>query len=139
MPKSKGEVKTRGIFQRPPESGIWWISYMDASVRRREKVGRKSDALALHRKRRSDIRSGIKLPENLRATCPMFGEIADAALLYSSTHHNDNRNFRQRTAILKRSFGSVKADRLKPKDIEEWLNENTKTTPTANRYKPSSP
>lgn len=32
----------RGIFERPPDSGVWWVCYFDENGRKhREKVGPK--------------------------------------------------------------------------------------------------
>ncbi len=42
----------RGIYERPQGSGIWWILYYVEGKRRREKVGRKSDAVKLYQSRR---------------------------------------------------------------------------------------
>ena len=52
--------KTRGLFERPLGSGIWWINYYVNGKQRREKVGRKSDAIALYQKRKSDARRADK-------------------------------------------------------------------------------
>jgi len=40
--------KIRGIFERPDDSGIGWINYYVKGKQHREKVGRKSDAIALY-------------------------------------------------------------------------------------------
>jgi hypothetical protein len=45
---------TRGLFERPPGSGIWWINYYVDGMQHREGVGRKSDAVALYQKRKAD-------------------------------------------------------------------------------------
>lgn len=52
-----GREKTknpRGVFERPPGSGVWWINFYVDGVQRREKVGRKSDAIDLYRTRKTD-------------------------------------------------------------------------------------
>ena len=37
---SKQEKKVRGVFEKVPGSGVWWIRFIDAEgVLRREKVG----------------------------------------------------------------------------------------------------
>jgi hypothetical protein len=55
----KRQIKQRGVFEKRIGSGIWWIQYFDSEGRRhREKVGRKSAALMLYQKRRSDISEG---------------------------------------------------------------------------------
>jgi hypothetical protein len=57
--------KIRGLYEKVPESGIWSIRYADSEGKiRRERVGRRSAALALYQKRKTEIREGRKLPEN---------------------------------------------------------------------------
>ena len=63
----KRESKQRGIFEKVPGSGIWWVRYVDAAGRlRREKAGTKSAAIMLYRKRKQQALEGRKLPEKLR-------------------------------------------------------------------------
>ena len=60
-------MKQRGIFEKVPGSGVWWIHWYDAQGRRhREKAGAKSAAIALYRKRKTQVLEGRKLPEKLR-------------------------------------------------------------------------
>ena len=57
----------RGIFERPNESGIWWIRYCDQFGKlHREKVGPKSLALAAYQKRKTEIREGKFFPEKIQ-------------------------------------------------------------------------
>lgn len=61
-------MRQRGIFEKVPGSGDWYIRYADLTGRiRREKAGTKSAALVLYRKRKTEALQGKKLPENLRA------------------------------------------------------------------------
>jgi hypothetical protein len=40
--------KIRGVYEKVLGSGVWWINYFDSQgKRRREKAGRKSDAITL--------------------------------------------------------------------------------------------
>ena len=48
MPR-KSTIKATGVWERELGSNIWWIRYRADGVLKREKVGRKSDALALYR------------------------------------------------------------------------------------------
>lgn len=58
MARAKGE--DRGLFERPADSGIWWIRYHDATGReRREKVGSKSAARARYIQRKDESRRGL--------------------------------------------------------------------------------
>ena len=47
MPR-KIAKKERGLFERVPGSGIWWIRYEIAGIERREKVGRRGDVIKLY-------------------------------------------------------------------------------------------
>ena len=66
MPR-RAAVKTPGVWEKDPGSNVWWIRYRVGGVLKREKVGRKGDAIDLYRKRKADYRAGIKLPR------PAFG------------------------------------------------------------------
>ena len=77
-------MKQRGIFEKRPGSGEWWICYFDQTGRRRrEKAGTKSAAILLYRKRKQQVLEGIKLPEKLRRRAVPFAEIAKDVLEYS--------------------------------------------------------
>src|SRR5216684_3933743 len=83
----KSRRKERGVFEKLPGSGIWWIRYADSMGRiRREKAGTKSSALTLYRKRKTESLQGKKLPENLRSPMVSFAELARETLAYSKAH-----------------------------------------------------
>src|SRR5215467_16301687 len=83
----KSRRKERGVFEKVPGSGTWWIRYADSMGRiRREKAGTKSSALTLYRKRKTESLQGKKLPENLRSPMVSFAELARETLAYSKTH-----------------------------------------------------
>jgi len=80
-------MKQRGVFEKIPGSGVWWICYFDSDSRkRREKVGRKSVAIQLYRKRKTEVLEGKKLPDKLRARKVSFAELAEDTLEYSRAH-----------------------------------------------------
>lgn len=63
----------KGVFEKVPGSGVWWIRYADTTSRiRREKAGSKSNAIILYQKRKGEILTGKKLPEKLRARKVLF-------------------------------------------------------------------
>jgi integrase len=69
--------KQRGIFEKVPGSGVWWIRYTDASGKlRREKTGAKSAAITLYHKRKTEALEGKKLPEKLRLVRPTLREFS---------------------------------------------------------------
>jgi hypothetical protein len=81
----KSRRKERGVFEKVPGTGVWWIRYIDAQGRfRREKVGTWTNARDLYYKRKMQAFEGKKLPEKLRRATVAFAEIAHDAPTYSS-------------------------------------------------------
>lgn len=134
MPR-KSQQRVTGVWEKTPGSGVWWIRYRVDGKLKREKVGRKSDAIALYQQRKSDVRAGKKLPANLRSAGLKFRELANAILTYSASHHRDTRNIRIRLAKISAEFGEREADKVRPEEIDAWLTANCKTPATANRYR----
>jgi hypothetical protein len=74
-------VKQRGVYEREPGSGVWWIVYSDQfGKRHREKAGSKSVAIKLYRKRKQQALEGKKLPELFRKPSVNFSQQAIDAL-----------------------------------------------------------
>lgn len=129
-------MKTRGIFEKLPGSGVWWIRYVDAQRRlRREKAGTKSTAILLYRKRKHEALEGRKLPEKLRRASVSFREISQDALEYSDRHKRSARNDHCRMEKLLSWFGDRAADSVTPQMIEERFHCQTWSNATANRYR----
>jgi hypothetical protein len=128
--------KVRGVFEKAPGSGIWWIRYADANGKiRREKAGRKSDSLALYQLRKTGVLQGVKLPENLRKRSVLFSELAADVLEYSAANkisfHQDELNADK----LLQAFGDRPAEGLTPQDIERFLAGREIKPATENRYR----
>jgi hypothetical protein len=80
-------TKKRGVFEKVPGSGIWFIRFVDGRGRyRRERAGTYSFAIKLLDKRRGEAVQGKKLPETLRRKFVPFSEVAEDALIHSRTH-----------------------------------------------------
>lgn len=134
MPR-RASAKATGVWEKVPGSGIWWIRYRENGVLHREKVGRKSDAVALYQQRKASIRAGTKLPANMRIASVRFQSLADDILLFSEKHHRDQRNIASRLKRILPDFGNRLVDQIKPADIDAWIASNTSTPATANRYR----
>jgi integrase len=99
-------MKQRGIYEKTPGSGVWWIRYVDASSRlRREKAGRKSAAILLYRKRKQEALEGRKLPEKLRkAPVPTLADFSkrflDAIRIRCATKPRTIEFYAQQTRYL---------------------------------------
>jgi|SRR5579871_356385 len=132
-------MTTRGIFERPARSGVWWISYCDAEGKRhREKIGRRSAALDAVVKRRLEIAEGRFIPPRAGARL-LFRDLAHSALqnkklrLAPLSYRTDVDRLKQLLPLI----GNVPADRLTPARIEETLAvlKARVSSSTVNRYR----
>jgi integrase len=115
-------VKDRGVFEKIPGSGIWWVRYFDRfGKKRREKAGTKSVAIKLYRKRKQEVLEGKKLPESFRKPSINFSQLATDALAYSKRNKRSYQTDVPRFARLKEWFGKHPAEELTPKEIEQRL------------------
>jgi len=130
----KKKKNPRGLFERPPASGVWWINYYVKGKQHREKVGRKSDAIDLYQVRKADATVGRKLPNLCASKVVTVSELIDDALEFV-VHHKDLRNYVSKAAIFRKAMGSVDAADVKPQALERWLRLHCKTAATSNRYK----
>jgi len=114
--------KYRGIFEKAPESGIYWIRFVDGQGKyRRELAGSFSQAEKLLTKRRNEALQRKKLPETLRKRTILFSEIAEDALAYSKTHKRSYRDDESRMKRLKEWFGNEHAESLDGHEMEARL------------------
>jgi hypothetical protein len=115
-------VKQRGVFEKVPGSGVWWIRYFDQfGKKRREKAGTKSVAIKLYGKRKRQVLEGKKLPEIFREPSINFSQLADDALVYSKRNKRSYKADVPRFASLEEWFGAHPAEELTPKEIENTL------------------
>jgi len=133
-------MRQRGIYEKAPGSGIWWVRYADAMGRiRREKAGTKSSALTLYRKRKTESLQGKKLPENLRSPMVSFAELAREALAYSKVHKRSYGDDVIRMERLLTRFRERAADSITPQELEQHLaqtaEESNWAPATINRYR----
>ena len=141
---ARSETKTRrnprGVYEKFPGSGTWWIRFADTMGRlRREKAGTKSAALMLYRKRKTEALQGKKLPESLRTPMVSFAQIAHDALAYSKTHKRTYEDDLFRIPKLLAAFRERAADSITPQDLERHLaqtgEESDWAPATVNRYR----
>lgn len=126
----------RGVWEREPGSNVWWIRYRDASGKlKREKVGRRGDAIDLLNKRRNERRVGVKMPDNLRSAGLRFSILADDIETFSKAHHRDQKHILSRLKRIRIDLGERVADSITPQEIDAWLAKNTKAPGTSNRYR----
>jgi len=133
-------MRQRGILEKVPGSGDWYIRYADVTGRiRREKAGTKSAALVLYRKRKTEALQGKKLPENLRAPMVSFAELARDTLAYSRVHKRSYGDDVIRMERLLARFRERAADSMTPQELEQHLAQTAEESDwapaTVNRYR----
>ena len=115
--------KQRGVYERDPGSGVWWIRYSDASGRiRREIIGTKSAAIRLYRKRKTEVLEGKKLPSDLRS----ITRIEDIAPALARDYRINNRKSidsaeRRLNLHLLPHFAKRIASEVTPSDIAGYV------------------
>ncbi len=118
----KEKRNPRGVYEKVPGSGVYWIRFVDAQGKlRREKAGTRGNAKDLLTKRRNEVLIGRKLPEKLRQRPAAFSEIAVAARQDIMRRHRRPQNGIAQLARALEWFGSVGAASLTPGQIEAKL------------------
>jgi hypothetical protein len=117
----KEQKKLRGIFEKIPGSGIFWVEHYDADGKRhRELAGTKGTAIKLQAKRQADKLAQRKLPEMRRGKSILLQELIDDALEFSKQHHEDQRNVASRLKAISAALGSRSASSITPVDIKAF-------------------
>lgn len=127
-------MATKGVFERPAGSGVWWIVYYADGVRKREKVGKRSAAIALYAKRKTDILEGRKLPELRKSKEVTISDLINLVLSFT-VDHKDRKGYETKARIVRAALGNAPADALTPQELDRWLRSHCKTPATHNRYK----
>lgn len=128
--------KQRGVFEKVPGSGDWWIRYFDAQGRlRREKAGTWSCARDLYIKRKNDALDKRKLPEKISKKVVRFAELGELALKYSKENKASYSDDVLMMCRLKGWFGDRDAETVTPLEIEEKFNAQEWKSSTRNHYK----
>jgi len=126
----------RGVWEKIPGSGIWWIHYVDAEGKRhREKVGRKGDAIRLYHQRKADALAGRKLEKPLRQRERTFREFADHAIEFAKKHKANPADDEQKIGILVNEFGDRPASSLTQLELTAFLESRQTSPATFNRYR----
>jgi integrase len=129
------KAKNRGVYERERGSNIWWVRHVDGDgVLHREKVGAKSDAINLYRKRKNQARVGEKLPDNLRrGRVVHFAELADDFKKYSLANNEGHANDSYRCEQLKAAFGERPAEAIPIDAFRNWFDNQEWQPGTFNR------
>jgi integrase len=109
----------RGLFERPADSGVWWIRYFDGDGReRREKVGPKALARKRYMQRKTEIAEGRYFPR-ARRRAVLFDDLLDD---YREAKRREGKAVMQGEFAWRRlakAFGGRRADTITVREIEE--------------------
>ena len=120
MAKTNGN--TRGTFERPKSSGIWWCRYCDQYGRlHRERVGSRRLEKEVYQKRKTAIREGKLFPEQVgHQRVILFDELTRDFLAYGKLHKRSHADDARRTRRLLEAFGGRPAKAVTAEDIERF-------------------
>jgi site-specific recombinase XerD len=133
------EEREPGLFQKPPESGIWWISFADSEGhRRREKGGKKAAARDLLRTRKAQVQRNEHIPPRQKRIWT-FSRLAAENIKYKTARlaalsiETDESRLKQLLPVM----GHIRIDRLTAARIEELLGtmKSGRSGSTINRYR----
>lgn len=128
-------AKLRGIFEKVPGSGVWYIRYADATGRiRKEKAGTVATAKTLLTMRQHEAQIERKLPQVKRRGI-LFSEIAEDALEYSRSFKASHRDDTSRMGMLLPFLKDRPAESVTPQELQRLLMKQTRTAATFNRYR----
>src|ERR1035441_7452923 len=127
--------KLKGIYEKPPGSGVWWIHYHIRGQRHREKAGRRGDAIKLYQKRKADGLRGAKLPELTPQAIVRFSDLSAMALAYAETHLKTSCDYQAKALTLSKPLGSRPAADITPSEIEKALSVHCQTNGTFNKFR----
>ena len=122
--------KIKGVYERQTGSGVWWIRWTDYQGKlHREKIGRRSDAITLLAKRKTETLQRKKLPERFKAKLVTFSQLCDDALEHSRAHNceRSTRELEMKINRLREVFGGRRADSFNKQEIVRWLVEEAET------------
>jgi hypothetical protein len=128
--RKKAERKIRGVFEKVPGSGIWWVRHSDTHGRlRREKAGSRGMGVKLYQKRKMEALQGRKLPESIRHREILLSELlADAAehtrLRYRGHRlGSDGKDYRYAAldAALADALGNRPAESVTAQEVERAI------------------
>ncbi len=129
-------MKSRGIFEKVPGSGKFWIRFADATGRiRREKVGTFEQAETRLKLRKEEAKLGALPRLAWRRRPVLFRKIAEDALAYADQHKRSAKNDRYRMKKLLEWFGDRPADTITPQEIETRLRSQPWMPATWNRVR----
>ena len=118
--KRSGKPRTRGVYEYPKGSGVWWVCYFDEHGRRhRESVGAKGLAGDVYRKRKTEVKERRFFPERIRRRDVSLVDAIDAYVRALEGRSRSLRNWKRYAQLWKDALAKRTTLRdVTPGDVE---------------------
>jgi site-specific recombinase XerD len=114
--------RERGVFERPPGSGIWWVRYVDENrLLHREKVGTKALAVKVYRKRKTEIAERRFFPEQIGWRDVPLSDVIDDYLKRAKGALRSYRDYERYGRYWTDALGTKTLRQITPGDIERYV------------------
>lgn len=114
--------KSKGVFERPKNSGHWWIRYADEfGVERREAIGSYKLAVKMYHVRKGQVAERRHLPRAARARPVLMRDAIKAHLERQEAELRSTSDLKRYARIWTEELGSKPLSAVKPSDIEAYL------------------
>src|ERR1700677_422166 len=135
--KREENKNPKGVFEKIPGSGVWWINYLGGDgVRPRERNGSKANAIKIQQLRKSQAWEQKKLPASVRGRRAVaFSELVEDVLEYSKANKKSYDDDRYRTGKLMEKFKDDVAEDITPQQFEKYMDAREVSPATRNRYR----
>jgi site-specific recombinase XerD len=119
--------RQRGIFERPKESGIWWVRYHDEQGREhRERVGSEGLALKVYQRRKNEIAERRFFPERLRRRDVLVADMIDDYLGRAAGRLRCYREYERYGRFWKAALPGRTLRQVLPGDIERYVGQRVR-------------
>jgi integrase len=114
--------RQRGIFERPTDSGIWWVRYHDEHGREhREKIGPKGLALKVYQKRKTEVQERRFFPERIRTRDVLLTDMLTDYLVRVRGKLRSMRECERYARYWKNALPGRTLRQVTPGDIERYV------------------
>src|ERR1043166_1967405 len=118
----KSKPRSRGVFERPKGSGIWWVCYFDENGRKhREKVGTKTLALKVYQKRKNEIQERRFFPERIGRRDVLLSDVIDDYLKRNEDRLRWVDHYERYGELWKDAFRGKSLRAILPGDVERCI------------------
>ena len=112
----------RGVFEKEPGSGVWWVRYADENGRlHREKVGPKGLARKVYEKRKTEVQERRFFPERIRRRETMLADFIDDYLSRVKGKLRSYRDYVRNGSVWKAVFKGKTLRQILPGDIDRYV------------------